>query len=232
MKSRTAAVLTVLCAATALTACGDDEPAPKGQQVPVTATDTSCEVTTTLFTPGAVTFTVTNRGQQATGVYVYGREGDAFTKVIAEVADVPAGRTGDLRASLQTGTYEVACKPGRQGDGVRTRITVSDDGNLASAAAEVAYDRSVTIELTDDAMNGVDALIAEPGEKLAFKVTNKTAGARTLYVLNPEGKRVAEMKAEANGTAETVVTLGAAGDWSLKVKGDGVPSVSKPLVVR
>lgn len=51
-------------------------------------------------------------------------------------------------------------------------------------------------------------------------------------MLNPEGKRVAEMKAGANGTAETVVTLGAAGDWSLKVKGDGVPSVSKPLVVR
>nr|WP_258544740.1 hypothetical protein [Micromonospora provocatoris] len=76
MKSRTATVLTVLCAAAALTACGDDEPAPKGQQVPVTATDTSCEVTTTLFTPGTVTFTVTNRGQQATGVYVYGREGD------------------------------------------------------------------------------------------------------------------------------------------------------------
>lgn len=232
MKSRTAAVLTVLCAATALTACGDDEPAPKGEQVPVTATDTSCEVTTTLFTPGTVTFTVTNRGQQATGVYVYGREGDGFTKVVAEVADVPAGRTGDLRATLATGSYEVACKPGRQGDGVRTRITVSDDGNVASAAAETAYDRAVAIELTGDTLTGADGLIAEPGEKLSLKVTNKTAGARTLYVLNPDGKRVAELKAEPNGTAETVVALGAAGNWTLKVKGDGVAAVSKRLVVR
>ncbi|MGC4891150.1 hypothetical protein [Micromonospora sp. DT227] len=232
MKSRTAAVLTVLCAATALTACGDDEPAPKGEQVPVTATDTSCEVTTTLFTPGTVTFTVTNRGQQATGVYVYGREGDGFTKVIAEVADVPAGRTGDLRATLATGSYEVACKPGRQGDGVRTRITVSDDGNVASAAAETAYDRAIAVELTGDTLTGADGLIAEPGEKLSLKVTNKTAGARTLYVLNPDGKRIAELKAEPNGTAETVVALGAAGNWTLKVKGDGVPSVSKRLVVR
>ncbi|MFI5835593.1 MULTISPECIES: hypothetical protein [Micromonospora] len=232
MKSRTAAVLTVLCAATALTACGDDEPAPKGEQVPVTATDTSCEVTTTLFTPGTVTFAVTNRGQQATGVYVYGREGDGFTKVVAEVADVPAGRTGDLRATLATGSYEVACKPGRQGDGVRTRITVSDDGNVASAAAETAYDRAVAVELTGDTLTGADGLIAEPGEKLSLKVTNKTAGARTLYVLNPDGKRMAELKAEPNGTAETVVTLGAAGTWTLKVKGDGVAPVSKRLVVR
>ncbi|MFG1678254.1 hypothetical protein [Micromonospora sp. NPDC049282] len=232
MKSRTAAVLTVLCAATTLTACGEDEPAPKGEQVPVTATDTSCEVTTTLFTPGTVTFTVTNRGQQATGVYVYGREGDGFTKVVAEVADVPAGRTGDLRATLATGSYEVACKPGRQGDGVRTRITVSDDGNVASAAAETAYDRAVAIELTGDTLTGADGLIAEPGEKLSLKVTNKTAGARTLYVLNPAGKRIAELKAEPNGTAETVVTLGAAGNWTLKVKGDGVAAVSRRLVVR
>ncbi|WP_089157805.1 hypothetical protein [Micromonospora sp. NBS 11-29] len=232
MKSRTAAVLTVLCAATALTACGDDEPTPTGEQVPVTATDTSCEVTTTLFTPGTVTFTVTNRGQQATGVYVYGREGDGFSKVIAEVADVPAGRTGELRATLATGTYEVACKPGRQGDGLRTRVTVSDDGNVASAAAETAYDRAVAVELTGDTITGVDGLIAEPGEKISLKVTNKTAGARTLYVLNPDGKRVAELKAEPNGTAETVVTLGSAGDWTLKVKGDGVASVSKRLVVR
>ncbi|PGH45097.1 hypothetical protein GA0070622_3996 [Micromonospora sediminicola] len=233
MKSRTAAVLVTLCAATALTACGDDEPAPKGEQVPVTATDTSCEVTTTLFTPGTVTFTVTNRGQQATGVYLYGREGAGFTKVVAEVADVPAGRTGDLRAQLETGSYEVACKPGRQGDGVRTRITVSDDGTVASAAAETAYDRALTIELSGDTLTGVDdGLIAEPGEKLALKVANKTAGARTLYLLNPDGKRVAELKAEPNGTAETVVTLGAAGNWTLKVKGDGVASLSKRLLVR
>ncbi|MEV0002726.1 hypothetical protein AB0H28_10610 [Micromonospora sp. NPDC050980] len=232
MKSRTAAVLTVLCTAAALTACGEDEPAPKGEQVPVTATDTSCEVTTTLFTPGTVTFTVTNRGQQATGVYVYGREGGGFTKVVGEVADVPPGRTGDLRATLATGSYEVACKPGRQGDGVRTRITVSDDGNVASAAAETAYDRAVAIELTGNTLTGADGLIAEPGEKFSLKVTNKTAGARTLYVLNPDGKRIAELKAEPNGTAETVVALGAAGNWTLKVKGDGVAAVSKRLVVR
>ncbi|MGY0007936.1 hypothetical protein [Micromonospora sp. I033] len=232
MKSRTAAVVAAICATAALTACGDDDPAPKGGEVPVTATDTSCEVATTLFTPGAVTFAVTNRGQQSTAVYVYGQKGARFTKVVAEAADVAPGKTQDLRATLATGLYEVACRPGRQGDGVRTRITVSDDGTVASAAAETAYDREVAVELTAAGITGADGLIAEPGEKIQFRVTNKTTGARTLYVLNPAGKRAAEVKAEANGEAEAVVVFGGAGTWTLKVKGDGVAAVSRRLVVR
>ncbi|MFC0033301.1 hypothetical protein ACFFMM_27645 [Micromonospora chaiyaphumensis] len=231
MKSRTAAVVVAICATAALTACGDD-PAPEGAQVPVTATDTSCEVATTLFTPGAVTFAVTNRGQQATGVYLYGRAEDGFTKVVAETAEVAPGKTGDLSATLATGLYEVACKPGRQGDGVRARITVSDDGTVASAAAETAYDREVAVELTEAGITGADGLIAEPGEKIQLKVTNKINDPRTLNVLNPDGKRVGQVKVAANGTAVGVVTLGGAGTWALRAKGDGVPSVTKRLVVR
>ncbi|GAB3348877.1 hypothetical protein RMN56_31225 [Micromonospora halotolerans] len=232
MKSRTAAVVAAICATAALTACGDDDPAPTGWQVPVTATDTSCEVATTLFNPGAVTFAVTNRGQQATGVFLYGREGAGFTKVVAEAADVAPGKTGDLRATLATGLYEVACKPGRQGDGVRTRITVSDDGAVASAAAETAYDREVAVELTAAGITGAEGLIAEPGEKIQFRVTNKTTAARTLDVLNPDGKRAAEVKAEPNGTADAVVTFVGAGTWTLKVKGDGAAPVTRQLIVR
>ncbi|MEU4479198.1 hypothetical protein AB0F68_14185 [Micromonospora sp. NPDC023966] len=232
MKSRTAAAVAAICATAALTACGDDDPAPKGEQVPVTATDTSCEVATTLFTPGAVTFAVTNRGQQSTEVYLYGREGARFTKVVAEAADVAPGKTQDLRATLATGLYEVACKPGQQGDGVRTRITVSDDGTVASAVAETAYDREVAIELTAAGITGADGVIAEPGEKIQFRVTNKTTVARTLYVLNPQSKRVAEIKTEPNGKAEAVVALGGVGNWTLKVKGDGVTPATRRLVVR
>ncbi|NES29982.1 hypothetical protein GCE86_07110 [Micromonospora terminaliae] len=232
MKSRTAAVVVAICATAALTACGDDDPTPEGTQVPVTATDTSCEVATTLFTPGAVTFAVTNRGQQATGVYLYGRTRKGFTKVVAETAEVAPGKTGDLSATLATGLYEVACKPGRQGDGVRSRITVSDDGTVASAAAETAYDREVAVELTGAGITGADGLIAEPGEKIQFKVTNKTTGAGTLEVLNPDRKRAAEVKVAANGTAVAVVTFVDVGGWTLKVKGDGVHPATKPLVVR
>ncbi|MET8911446.1 hypothetical protein [Micromonospora sp. NPDC004551] len=232
MKSRTAAVVVAICATAALTACGDDDPAPTGVEVPVTATDTSCEVATTLFNPGAVTFAVTNRGQQATGVYLYGRSGTDFTKVVAEAADVAPGKTGDLRATLATGLYEVACKPGRQGDGLRTRITVSDDGAVASAAAETAYDREVAVELTADGITGAEGLIAEPGEKIALRVTNKATGARTVSVLDPKGKRAAEVKVEPNAKAEAIVALGGAGNWKLSVKGDGAPTVTRRFVVR
>ncbi|MGW4297776.1 hypothetical protein ACWEH1_32785, partial [Micromonospora chersina] len=127
---------------------------------------------------------------------------------------------------------EVACKPGRKGDGVRTRITVSDDGTVASAAAETAYDREVAVELTGAGITGADGLIAEPGEKIALRVTNKTTGARTLQVLDPDAKPAAEIKVEPSGKAEAVVVLGGAGTWTLKVQGDGVEPVTRQFVVR
>ncbi|SBT41971.1 cupredoxin domain-containing protein [Micromonospora narathiwatensis] len=231
MKIRTALVVVAAACATALTGCGDEEAAPTGAEVALTATDTTCEVAATSFAPGPVTFAVTNRGQQTTEVYLYGREDDGFTKVVAEVENVGPGLTRNLRATLSGGEYEIACKPGQKGDGIRTRITVSD-GATDAPAAEPAYDREVEIEVAASGITGLDGLIAEPGDKIEFKLTNKTPTARTLTVADPSGKTVAEVTADPNGGAEKIVSLGGEGDWKLTVEGQGATPVTSRLVVR
>lgn len=105
-----------------LMACGDGG---SSGGIAVTATDSTCEVATTTLRPGSHTFTVTNDGDRATEVYVYGRSGGAFSKVLSEVEDVGPGTSRDLTVELGAGSYEVACKPGQRGDGIRQRVTVT-----------------------------------------------------------------------------------------------------------
>lgn len=88
----------------------------------VTSTASACDVSSTGLTPGTHTFSVTNKGDEETEVYVYG-EGD---KVIGEVEHIGPGTSRDLKVELAAGSYEVACKPGERGDGIRTPITVKD----------------------------------------------------------------------------------------------------------
>jgi uncharacterized cupredoxin-like copper-binding protein len=129
MRPRSLLLLTVaLAAAPVLTACGSDSGASTGASsgsVAVTATDSTCEPATTTLPAGDTTFSVTNKGTETTELYVYAASGDAFTKVVGEVEDVAPGTSRQLSAQLSAGTYELACKPGQSGDGIRTKITVS-----------------------------------------------------------------------------------------------------------
>ncbi len=110
-------VVTIAAAA----ACEGNESGPK---TTVTATDDSCQLSATELRAGGNTFVISNKGKQTTEVYVYGRSGDAYTKVIEEKEHIGPGTTANLDAKLDQGTYEIACKPGEKGNGIRTRITV------------------------------------------------------------------------------------------------------------
>ncbi|MDQ6873727.1 MAG: cupredoxin domain-containing protein [Actinomycetota bacterium] len=92
--------------------------------VTVRATDTVCAVSKTKLAPGSYTFTVTNKGTTTTEVYVYGRSGGGFTRIIGEKEDIGPGTSATLRADLAKGSYQVACKPGQRGDGIRTTVAV------------------------------------------------------------------------------------------------------------
>ena len=48
---------------------------------------------------GSTVFAVTNKGSQVTEVYVYGKEGDSYSKVIAEVENIGPGTSRDLSAT-------------------------------------------------------------------------------------------------------------------------------------
>lgn len=94
---------------------------PSGPVVAVTATDSECRVATASLDAGAHTFEVRNAGGQVTEVYVYG-PGD---KVITERENIGPGTTARFGVTLVPGSYEVACKPGQKGSGIRQPLTVA-----------------------------------------------------------------------------------------------------------
>ena len=47
------------------------------------------------------------------------------TTVVAEVENIGPGTSRDMTADLAPGTYEIACKPGQTGDGIRAQLTVT-----------------------------------------------------------------------------------------------------------
>jgi iron uptake system component EfeO len=121
LPSRTAALIVTLLAVPALAACGGGS---SGPSVKVTAGESSCAVAKTSLAPGKTTFAVHNSGSKVTEVYVYAKSGSEFSKTVEEAEDIGPGTSRELTVDLAAGTYEVACKPGMTGNGIRTRITV------------------------------------------------------------------------------------------------------------
>jgi iron uptake system component EfeO len=92
-----------------------------GAAVKVTATDTACRVGTTTLRPGTHTFSVSNEGGKTTEVYVYGPN----DKVVAEKENIGPGTKARFTAKVSAGSYQIACKPGQTGSGIRQTVTVA-----------------------------------------------------------------------------------------------------------
>ena len=92
-----------------------------GTTVSVTASNSQCLVATKELPEGKHTFEVHNTGVEATEVDVYG----PFDKIVAEKKDIGPGSTARFTAELTRGYYQLACKPGQTGNGIREAITVA-----------------------------------------------------------------------------------------------------------
>jgi uncharacterized cupredoxin-like copper-binding protein len=225
-----AATAPVVLSAPILAACGTNGDAASGGGIAITATDDTCQVADINLKAGRTTFTVTNKGGKVTEVYVYGEQDGKYTKVVSEVENIGPGTTRDLHADLSGGSYEIACKPGQTGDGIRTRISV-EGAAAAGDSTEGAYDREVEISATDTVLEHAEGLTAKVGEKIEFKLTNEGTKKRELEVLDPSGKVVAEVEVDAGATGEVVVPLSTAGTWQLKVEGGGLAELEAPIAV-
>ncbi|CAN3978067.1 iron uptake system protein EfeO [Kitasatospora purpeofusca] len=129
-RSTAATLLTLAVATAALAGCSqkkDDKAA--ADAVKVNATDTACEVSRTTFPAGHVSIDIANKGSKVTEVYVYA----AGDKIVTERENIGPGTKATITAEIKAGTYEVACKPGMVGDGIRQRITVTGDTSAAPA---------------------------------------------------------------------------------------------------
>ncbi|WP_431677428.1 iron uptake system protein EfeO [Kitasatospora sp. KL5] len=127
-----ATLLTLAVAGAALAGCSKKDEASSADAVKVNASDTACEVSRTSFPAGTVELAVENKGSKATEVYVYG-PGD---KIVTERENIGPGTKATIHAEIKAGEYEIACKPGMTGDGIRQKITVTGGGDSAAKAAD------------------------------------------------------------------------------------------------
>ena len=116
----------------------------QGEAVTVTATDDACDLSSTDLASGITTFTITNGGQQVNEVYVYAPADDTqtsgFTRIVTEKENIGPGTAYDLTVDLVAGRYEVACKPGMVGDGIRSTVTVNGEDASLTEAEQAAVD--------------------------------------------------------------------------------------------
>ncbi|KJK58487.1 iron uptake system protein EfeO [Saccharothrix sp. ST-888] len=124
-RSTAAALLTLAVATAVLTGCTEKKnDADSADAVQVNASDSACELSKTSFPSGHVQLAVHNKGSKSTEVYVYA-PGD---RIVTERENIGPGTKVTISAEIKAGSYEVACKPGMVGDGIRQKITVTGDG--------------------------------------------------------------------------------------------------------
>jgi iron uptake system component EfeO len=227
---------TLLCGLV-LTGCGSsgDSTGSGAAGVNIKATDTACELSgSTTLQPGKTSFNVTNSGSKVTEVYLYGKAGDAFTTVVTEVEDIAPGITREMTADLAAGTYQLACKPGQTGDGIRTTITVGTAAQAATAtgaATGTAVAREIPLSTDGTKIGGLESASGTVGETIEFELTNGASGARTLEVKRPDGSVAGEVAIAAGAQGKLKLELTVAGAWKVIIEG-ATPELEQPFQVR
>ncbi|MFH8692209.1 iron uptake system protein EfeO [Streptomyces anulatus] len=150
---RFSAVATVaaVTALTAVTGCAEKADAGGDGAVRVTATDTSCEVSKRTFPSGHLQLAVENKGSKVTEVYVLYPD----DRIVTERENIGPGTKANITAEIKAGSYEIACKPGMKGDGIRQKVeatggkSVKRDPELDAAVA--AY-RQYTLDQAEETL--------------------------------------------------------------------------------
>lgn len=211
-----------------LSACSKDDSSSGGTSYDILAGDDSCDVSETTISAGKASFKVENAGGDVTEVYVYGKDGADFTKIMGEVENIGPGTSRDLDVTLSAGDYQVACKPGMVGEGIRTDITVTGGSDATTEESNAAYDRELEVEVEDSGeIVPPDDLTAEVGEKIEFKLENASADEYYLELLGPDGDELGEAEVAASGDGEFVAELTEAGDYVLKTYADGAEDAAQ-----
>lgn len=207
------ALMVVAALTLSLSACGKDATS-SADKVLITSSESTCSVAKKAFTSGdKVTFAVNNSGKDVTEVYVYGKgSSDAFDQVVGEVENIAPSTSRDFTVTLTGGDYEIACKPGQKGDGIRTSIEVSGEAPAPVASS----DRAVSFTATDKGFLGLQAFSAKVGERIAFTLVNASAGKpHEFEVFGPDGKAIGEVGPTAPGKGgEVVLELKVAGTYT------------------
>jgi len=179
----------------ALGACSSDDAGPV---IDIATSDDTCVPAETELAAGATTFRVKNEGSKVTEVYVYA-EGD---RIVTERENIGPGTSVDFNVDLAAGTYEIACKPGQTGDGIRQTITVTGQGGEALLTAS---DVEVSFEAFDYDYDGLADLDIEAGQAVEFDMTNIGSEEHEFEVFDPSGDVLGEIGPTASGASGSVI---------------------------
>ncbi|MFE0728961.1 iron uptake system protein EfeO [Streptomyces antibioticus] len=130
----------VVSALTAVTGCTEKSDAKSGDRViTVTATDSECRTSAKEISAGHVELAIENKGSKVTEVYILFPD----DRVVTERENIGPGTKQRVTAEVKAGSYQIACKPGMKGDGIRQDLKVTG-GKVAARdprldAAVAAY---------------------------------------------------------------------------------------------
>ncbi|MEJ8647714.1 iron uptake system protein EfeO [Streptomyces sp. MS1.AVA.3] len=207
LRSSAVAALAAATAVTAVAGCAAKNDGKGGGgkgTIEVTATDSSCELSAKEFPAGHVRFAVQNKGSKVTEVYVYA-PGD---RIVTERENIGPGTSAEITAEVKAGSYEVACKPGMKGKGIRQKVTASGKGATAKRdpkldAAVAAY-RTYVQEQADKTLPAA--------QKFADAVkSGDVEAAKKAYALSRVGWERTEPVAESFGDIDPKVDVRADG---------------------
>ncbi|MGA5728477.1 iron uptake system protein EfeO [Streptomyces seoulensis] len=128
---------TAAAALTALSACTAKSDAKDGDAIQVTAADTTCDTSAKSVPAGQVTLKIENKGSRATEVEIVFPD----DRIVSEKENIGPGTKYTLTAEVKAGSYEIACRPGMKGHGVRQKLDVTGSGQ--SAKRNPALDAAV-----------------------------------------------------------------------------------------
>lgn len=181
--------------------CSSAPSGSTGNAVVVKASDTACEVDRTELAAGANTLKISNAGTKVTEVYVYTPEG----KIVTERENIGPGLSVSLTFQVKAGQYEIACKPGQAGNGIRQKITVTGSGGDT-----VTKDERLTAAVT--AYRGYVQQQADTGLPLVTKFaaavkSGDLATAAASYAPSRQGWESIEPVAESFGDLDPAMDL-------------------------
>ncbi|MFE7354517.1 iron uptake system protein EfeO [Streptomyces sp. NPDC057543] len=121
-----------VAALTAVTGCAQKSDGKGDGALQVVAKDDSCEVSKKKLPAGHIEMAVQNKGSKVTEVYVLFPD----DRIVAERENIGPGTKATITAEIKAGSYEIACKPGMKGNGIRQKIEVTG-GNAAKRSPEM-----------------------------------------------------------------------------------------------
>lgn len=175
VRTRCALVVAVLGLLTGCSSGPTPASATGDGPITVTAGDDTCAVGVAQAPSGRRTFDIRNTSSQVTEVYVYA-PGD---RIMGEVENVGPSTHRQLIVDLPAGDYQLACKPGMVGVGIRAPLTAtglagpSQNLDQQLAAAVTSYRGYVE--------NETEALVATTGNLATAVKSGDLGKARAAY---------------------------------------------------